>query len=144
MGVRVVEELSGAVEEALLRDGIFASGTKGASMKPMLRAGRDTVYITKNTELPKKYDVILYRTDSGYTLHRIVGVRGGVDLVRGDNTYRTERVPRERVLGILSGVQRGGKYYDITSLAYRLYAHLWLLLYPVRFLLFKFRSLFKK
>ena len=137
-------ELSDAVEEALLRDGIFASGTKGASMKPMLRAGRDTVYITKNTEPPKKYDVILYRTDSGYTLHRIIGEKGGVYLVRGDNTYRTERVPRERVLGILSGVQRGGKYYDITSPAYRLYARLWLLLYPVRYPVAKLRRLFKK
>ena len=46
---------------------------KGVSMLPFIREGKDSVVISPVTEGLKKYDVVLYKRDSGqYVLHRIV------------------------------------------------------------------------
>lgn len=119
-------------EELLERDGRLVYRIKGVSMNPMLRQNRDLVIIEPAPSALRKYDVALYRRGDSYVLHRVIGVIEGGYLIRGDNTYVTERVPDSEVIGVLTGFQRGGVSHDVAEPGYRLYSRLWTAIYPLR------------
>ncbi|MBO5232638.1 MAG: hypothetical protein J6B88_08455 [Clostridia bacterium] len=117
-------ENTNLVLNALETKGEFISLTKGPSMRPMLRQGKDIVVITKPVGELKKGDVPLYkrRNYDFLVLHRILKVRDNDYIIRGDNTYSLEYVPKDYIVGVLKGFYRGGKYYDCNeSRAYKVY-----------------------
>lgn len=118
----------------------------GSSMLPMLREGRDTVYLSCLSDPLKKGDLILYRRDSGsYILHRIVAVPSDTELICcGDNQWQPERIGKAQVLGVVSGFSRNGKHYDTSHGLYRLYVRLWVGIFPVRRYMFALRRKLKK
>ena len=130
------------IEKILAEDGFYVSTTVGTSMLPMLRNRRDRVVIRPlGEEKLKKYDLPLYRRPDGkYVLHRIIGVREGYYIIRGDNTYRKEKVPTEWVLGYVAEFYRNEKHINVTQKKYRAYARLWNWIYPLRFLAVKCRA----
>ncbi len=131
---------SGVIEEALLKDGVWASNTSGASMRPLLRHHKDMVIIHPLAGEAKKYDVLLYRKPNGaYTLHRVVGVREDKYLIRGDNTFILERVPKDKIIGALTEINRGGKTIRVTDTSYKFYSRVWNFIYPVRWLAYQVR-----
>ena len=119
-------------EELLARDGVLVYRTKGVSMEPMLRQNRDLVTIRVPASPLKKYDVACYRRGTDHVLHRVVGVTEEGYLIRGDNTYRLERVPFDAVVGVLTDFQRKGRDHRVTEPLYGLYARLWNAVYPLR------------
>ena len=121
------------IEESLEESGIYVGLTKGVSMRPMLREGRDTILITPKVGRLKKYDVPLYRRGEDYVLHRVVEVREDNYVICGDNCLEREYgVKDDQIVGVLSGFRRGGKYVAIDDVWYLLYAKLWVGLYPIR------------
>ena len=77
----------GIIESELEKHGSYASVTRGDSMRPLFKTNRDMVIIKKVDRPLKKYDVVLYTgAKNKYTMHRIVGEKNGVFLIRGDNT----------------------------------------------------------
>ena len=137
------EELG--VEERLARDGVYATKTRGFSMRPLFKTHRDAVIITPPTRPLRRLDMVLYTYNGeDYILHRIVGFDGDICLIRGDNTFVTERVPKAKILGTVASFNRKGKRYDLTELSYRLYSRLWTAIYPLRFLAHKTRCLLSK
>ena len=59
-------------EEELERNGILIYTNRGDSMMPLLRENRDLIHIRRVNGRCRKYDVPLYKRDSGqYVLHRI-------------------------------------------------------------------------
>ena len=129
------------IEEELSSNGVFASTTRGRSMEPLFRTHRDMVIIVKCEGELKKYDVPLYRTSGGYVLHRIVGVADNVYLIRGDNTYVIERVPKSAVIGVLSEFNRKGRHHTVEERGYKIYSRVWNFLYPIRWCFFNLRRL---
>lgn len=111
--------------------------TKGFSMLPMLKEGRDmSVLVPINREL-KRGDVVLFvRENKGnqLVLHRIIRPIGDNGfIIRGDNTYLDEPVKKEDIKAVLSGFFRKGKYIDCEkSRGYRFYSFLQLRLYFLR------------
>ena len=97
-------ESNGNIERQLAEQGFYVSTTVGCSMRPMLRNRRDRVIVLPiGDERLKKYDLPLYRRPDGkYILHRIIGVRDGEYVIRGDNTYAKEYVPDAWVLGYVT------------------------------------------
>ena len=126
-------------EEVLTRDGKLVYKTKGVSMEPMLRQNRDLVTIEVPVSRLKKYDVALYKRGDRYVLHRVIGVKEGYYLIRGDNTYALEHIPESNVIGVLAGFRRKGKDHRVTDPGYRLYARLWVAIYPLRRAYLRFR-----
>ena len=125
------------IEESLEKYGIFASMTRGTSMWPVFRTHRDTVYIVKAQGKLRPFDIPVYKTPDGrYIMHRIYRVRKNDYIIRGDNTYITERVPHDRVIGVLMEFDRKGKHHTVKDFSFRLYSVLWTLLYPLRFVLY--------
>ena len=130
-----VNEKSEKIEEILARDGVYASVTEGVSMRPLFKTHRDMIILEPPKSRPKKYDVALYRAGEKYILHRIVRVdeKRGIFIIRGDNTYRDELVPFDKIIAVLTGINRKGKRVDIDGLSYRAYSVFWTAIYPLRY-----------
>ncbi len=131
--------MTGNIGQQLEQEGFYVSTTVGLSMWPMLKNRRDRVVLRplEAGERLKSGDVPLYRHPSGkYILHRILRVKAdGTYIIRGDNTYLLERVPQEWIVGVLKEFYRKGKYVSVEARGYRLYASVWRLIYPVRYLI---------
>ena len=131
-------------EDILARDGRLVYRTRGVSMKPMLHQNRDLVCIKVPTGRLKKYDVALYKRGENYVLHRVIYVKDGYYLFRGDNNYYLEQVFDDAVIGVLESFVRKGKQHKVRDFDYRAYARLWNMAFPARFLAMKIRAKFKK
>ena len=61
------------IEEIIEKEGYYMSTSIGNSMLPFLRDRSDTVIIQPSTQY-KKYDVVLYKYNNKYILHRIISI----------------------------------------------------------------------
>lgn len=128
-------ELKNADEVLKTQDEVM-SLTRGTSMRPLLRQGRDIVVI-KRPQFPLKVgDVPLYKVKSRkeLVLHRILRVNGdGSYIIRGDNLFAKEHVLESQIVGVMKAFYREGKYCDCEkSRKYKLYIFLNRVSYPVR------------
>lgn len=119
--------MNSTFEEELQRTGKLVYTSVGDSMLPLIRQGRDLVILKKPEGRCTKYDVPLYKRDSGkYVLHRILQVRGDGYVICGDNRWQREYGITDRhIIGVLSAVVRDGKEIPVTDRRYRFYVHLW-------------------
>lgn len=123
------------IEQVLAEKGESISSSSGFSMYPMLRHRRDMIVIETVKRPLKKHDVPLYRLPSGkLVLHRILKVTDKCYIIRGDNLFKKEYVPEERIIGVLKAFYRDGKLYDCaTNRKYHAYI-VWIRLsYPLRY-----------
>ncbi len=133
------------IESELMKHGVYASVTRGPSMRPLFKTHRDMVIISRIERPLRKYDVVLYTgAHNKYTMHRIIGVKSGVYIIRGDNTYKKEYVETERIIGILTEFNRKGKRGSVDSFSFKLYSRVWHYLYPVRHICYKIKRLLSK
>ena len=108
-------------EEILDSKGELIYSNVGDSMSPLIRPG-DLLIIKKHSGPLKKYDVPLYKRDSGqYVLHRVIKTRGGY-VMCGDNRYQKETGITDRhILGILTAIVRGGETLPLDAPEFRRY-----------------------
>lgn len=132
-------------EKYLERYGELTYRNTGISMLPLIRQGKDLFTVVKRgSERPKKYDVILYKREDDYVLHRVVEVREKDYVVLGDNCIRKEIVVDQDILGVMAKVNRGGKMIKVSDPMYRLYSKLWVAMYPIRRIMFDLKGKLKK
>lgn len=124
-----------SIEQLIAKEGKSISSIAGFSMYPMLRNRRDTIVVEKVDRPLKKHDVPLYRLKSGkLVLHRILKVEQDHYIIRGDNTYVLEYIPKENVIGVLKEFYRDKKRYDCkTSKKYKIYIFFMRTTYPFRY-----------
>lgn len=122
-------------EEQLDKYGKLIYTNVGDSMMPLIRQDKDLLIIEKPKGRLKKYDVPLYRRDSGqYVLHRILEVRKNDYVICGDNRWTKEYGITDRhIIGVLTGIVRNGKTIPATDRKYQLYVHIWCGFPPIRF-----------
>ena len=125
------------IEDVLAAEGVYLGPPVGVSMWPMLRNRHDVMMVVPAARELRRYDVALYRRGEKYVLHRVVGhYENGSEkgyVICGDNCVTLEYIPRENVLGVLSGFYRDGRHIDCeTSRGYHAYSKLWVALFPVR------------
>ena len=98
-----------------------------------IHSGEDLLVIEKPAGRLQKYDVPLYRRDTGkYVLHRILKVRERDYYVVGDNHRRGESVKDSQILGVMTQVVRDGRTITAEDPAYRRYVRLWCDFFPIR------------
>lgn len=133
---------SGSFEQTLQTQGVLFYRIEGVSMQPMLRQKRDAVVIRPTEGRLQKFDVALYcRANGKYVMHRVVRVLPEGYVIRGDNCYFDETdVTDSDVIGVLTAFVRKGREHQASERLYRLYARLWVGLYPVRRFLHTFRG----
>ena len=125
------------IEDVLATEGFYLGPPVGVSMRPMLRNRHDVIMVVPAARELRRYDVALYRRGEKYVLHRVVGhYENGSEkgyVICGDNCVTLEYVPRDNVLGVLSGFYRDGRRIDCeTSCGYHAYSKLWVALFPAR------------
>ena len=130
-------ELKNAEELLKTQDEVMTR-TKGASMRPLLRQGRDIVVI-KSPQFPLKAgDVPLYRVEGKeeLVLHRILKAdKDGTYIIRGDNLFLKEYVSESQIVGVMKAFYRDGRYCDCEkSCKYKLYIILNRVSFPLRYL----------
>ncbi|MBQ8922070.1 MAG: S24/S26 family peptidase [Oscillospiraceae bacterium] len=133
-------------EQELEQNGRLVFTNVGTSMEPLIRQGRDLLIIEKPHGRLKKYDIPLYRRQSGqYVLHRILKVRAQDYVLCGDNRRRKETgITDRQIIGVLTAVVRDGKEIPMTALRCRMYAHLWCDLFPLRAFILTAKSVPKR
>lgn len=138
--------INSTFEEVLAKNGKLTYTNVGDSMMPLIRQDKDLLIIEPVHGRLKKYDVPLYRRDSGqYVLHRILKVRREDYVICGDNRWRKEYGITDRhIIGILTGIVRDGKTISVTDKKYLLYVHIWCDFFPIRAILIRIRNKLKK
>ena len=133
-------------EEEIERTGKLVYTNVGDSMMPLIKQGRDLLIIEKPDGRLKRYDIPLYKRDSGqYVLHRVLKVRENDYVICGDNRYCKEYGITDRhIIGVLTSVVRDGKELDFGSFGYRLYVFLWCGLFPARAFILRIKHYAKR
>ncbi len=141
-----LEDIFPLIDEQLNLGGSAVFTIHGTSMQPFLMDRKHSVRLEKAVSMPKKYDVILYRRDNGdFILHRIVGVKDGGFVCRGDNQVDDEfPVAAERVIGIVTQFRRNDNWKNMDCFAQRCFAFFWVNTMILRKIKRKLFSLFKK
>ena len=113
-----------AYEELLKRDGKIITHVVGRSMLPLLH-DRESIVIVEDIGRvpPRRGDVVLYRMGGRYILHRVLRIEGEAYVIRGDNTWTLEHVPKTALLGTMTGFFRRPKsrLTGRKNVVYRLY-----------------------
>lgn len=118
----------------------------GESMLPLLRQKKDIVEIRKKESgRCGKYDMVLYKRNSQYILHRILKVLPDGYVIAGDhNMFLEYDITDEQILGVVTRIVRDGKNISMTDKRYLLYVHLWCDFYPVRILILRIKALIRR
>ena len=133
-------------EEEIEKSGKIIYTNVGDSMMPFIKQGRDVLVISRAEGRLKRYDVPLYKRDSGqYVLHRILKVRENDYVICGDNRCSREYGITDRhIIGVLTGIIRDGREIPVTDRKYRIYVHLWCDFFPVRAFIIRIRQFLKR
>lgn len=129
-------------EDLLNTKGYIVYTNVGVSMMPLLRQKRDIIEIRKKEPgRNKKYDVVLYKRNKKYILHRILKVLPDGYLIAGDHCTVIEKdIKDENILGVMTRVIRDGKSITPDNFWYKVYVHLWCDFYPIRIFLLKAKA----
>ena len=128
-------------EDVISEQGKLVYTNVGDSMYPFIKK-RDLLVIEKINSPLKKYDVPLYKRDTGqYVLHRIVKIKNGEYYICGDNRDHLERGIEDRhIIGLLTEIVRDGKTISVYSSKYRFYK----LFLPLRRFRLSIRYIFRR
>lgn len=108
----------------------------GGSMSPFLVHHRDTVYLSKVRQLPKRGDMILYLRDSGqYVLHRVYRATEDYTMVGDAQTILEYGIRSDQILAIVTAVRRKGQLLQPGSFWWEFFRIVWIRLVPLRPLL---------
>ena len=101
-------------EDVIAEQGRLVYTAQGDSMFPLIKP-RDLLVIEPVKRPLHVDDVPLYKRDSGqYVLHRIVDVKKGKYVTKGDNRTSLEKgISDRQVIGVLTAIIRGGKEYPV-------------------------------
>ena len=122
-------------EDMLASKGYLVYTNVGTSMLPLLRQRRDIIEICAKSPSVrcKRYDVVLYKHEGKYILHRILKVRPNDYVLCGDhNIWKEYGITDQQILGVMTRVIRDGKSITPDNIWYKIYVHLWCDFYPVR------------
>ena len=114
-------------------------------MWPLMIHKTSKVMVVPIEAEPKVYDIPLYKRENGeYVIHRIVRIKNGRIYTRGDNRADVECINTESILGTVKVIRNKNNVITVNDKRYKLYIVILKLTYPLRFLVYKFRSLIRK
>lgn len=118
------------IERCVNEIGYAVALTKGTSMLPLLKEGRDRVeLVSSDRKQLKRGDVVLYKKDDGkLVLHRIIKVLDeNTFTLLGDHQFKgATQVKKEQIIAVAKGFFINNRYIDENRLRYRIYKKIWL------------------
>lgn len=139
-----INDLIPVIEETIASGGSIRFTVTGISMTPILINRRDSVVLSKPDNI-KKYDIVLHRRSNGdYILHRVIKRKGNTLTIAGDNEIQKERdVDISCVIGKVTSFTRKGKNYTGNEFWYKLYSRLWVMIFPIRYIVLDLFGLYQ-
>lgn len=106
----------------------------GVSMQPLVRRNRDYVTIMPLDRDVMKGDIVMFLRDDGmYVVHRVRYFSEDTVTTLGDNcSYEDRPIPRERVYGLITKVERGKKTLMVDTPFWRGIGRVWMAVLPIR------------
>ena len=100
---------------------------KGNSMFPLLRNGKDIVFVSPVNQPIVKKDVVLFTHKGRHVLHRVIKIEGNAYTIQGDGVYASrEYCTGVDIIGVVTHVAReGGEMVPLNGFRYRLYSNFW-------------------
>lgn len=93
-------------EDVLDKDGELYFTNVGFSMYPLIRQREDILYIIK-TDIYHKGDIVLYKYNDKYILHRIIKIKDNNIVTAGDyNYFIDKKIDRSLLLGKLIEIRK--------------------------------------
>lgn len=140
------EKLLPIISTAFDNGSPFVLTVSGYSMRPTLHNQGDKVeLVSKEKRAIKKGELVFFERENGECiLHRVIKAEGDVLTVNGDAQVFTEKVKSAQVIGVARRLCRSSKWISCDSFLYRVYSSVWMALKPVRRVLIKLKSLFRK
>ena len=125
------EALLGFIDE-LLKDGKASTFlVSGNSMRPFFKHNKTYVTITKDIKY-NIYDVILYKINEKYYLHRIVSINEKGYKCQGDATITYEYPTFDQVIGKVVSYQNRKRVIHAHQKLYQIKVKFWMMLRPLR------------
>ncbi len=134
-----INDLMPVIKETIASGSSIRFTVTGISMSPLLINRRDSVVLSAPRDI-KKYDIVLHQRANGdYILHRVIGKKGDILTIAGDNEIQKEKdVNVSCVIGKVVSFTRKGKCYNGSELWYKIYSRAWLLIFPFRYIVMAF------
>ena len=134
-----INDLMPLIKETIAAGRSIRFSVTGNSMFPLFANRRDSVTVSPADQV-RKYDIVLHmRADGTYIMHRVIGVRGNMLTIAGDNEDKKEKnVPVDAVIAKVTSFTRKGRIYNMKEFGYRLYSRVWLMVFPVRLYILDF------
>lgn len=106
----------------------------GNSMVPFLVHKRDVAYFKKPDRDLRSGDIVFYQRKNGqYVMHRIWKVKPEGYYIVGDAQDVIEGpVKEEQIFGLITRVQRKGKWIEKGNFYWEFFEHIWIHLIPFR------------
>ncbi len=116
-----------SIQQYIEKHGKMVITPVGTSMWPMLRNGKDTVYIVKPCGRLKKYDLPVYRrTDGKLVMHRVMEVHEDSYTMCGDHqTVFEPGITDGQIIAVVKGFFRKEKYVPADDRRYVRYYTFW-------------------
>lgn len=121
--------------EAIEQNGCVLGFTKGVSMVPLIREGKNYVAVERLDTDPKVNDILLFEQvrngEKKCILHRLVkiqkDVQGMIYVTRGDNCVGCEYISREDIIGRVVAIYsvKGGRVKKPCEPMYMAFLQIW-------------------
>lgn len=133
------DELLAALQESFRQEEAFPLEITGWSMRPLLRHGRDTVWLRPFCpERCKRGSILLYQRQNGHlVLHRVRKCLPDGYCMNGDAQVQCEKILTGQVMAQVCQITRSGRRIDCSAPGLRLWDALWYLTRPIRPFLFR-------
>jgi len=139
--VDMPEERMSPLEREIASEKPTVAFTVGDSMEPLLYNRSTRVVIVKADRELKRNELPMYKRPNGqFVMHRIIKADADYYYTRGDNRTGLERVPKHWVQGVVTEIYRKKNHFTVDDKGYRGYVTVWNLIYPIRWLVYKFRG----
>jgi hypothetical protein len=102
----------------------------GTSMEPFFKDGQTSVTLEKKTSYHVA-DVVLFKYQGTYKLHRITKIKHDQIICMGDNLLSQEITQMKDIIGVVSSFETNGMTISTSNLKYRTHAFFWRLLRPI-------------
>lgn len=128
-------EVSQDLKSLIQAGGILPLTISGSSMKPLLKHGRDIVYlhVCQPHDMKRGRIVLFEREDRSLILHRIRRVLpDGKLLMNGDSQVWCETIRPDQVIAVAYQIQRKGKEIPCDAFVLRCWDFIWFPTRPIR------------
>lgn len=98
---------------------------KGRSMLPFLKEARNSVVVEAPKRPIKKYDIVLYKYNDVYVLHRVMKTGETAYIICGDNSNALEKVEKENIIGVVTEIISGNRKYSADNVFLKLCVKVW-------------------